>query len=55
MKTSPIQLLQLMFKSVHVEIDPAHAPPEPTNLEVPPHRYMSDALLLIGADDSGVA
>lgn len=31
MKTSPIQLLQLMFKSVHVEIDPAHAPPEPTN------------------------
>ena len=31
MKTSPIQLLQLMFKSVHVEIDPAHAPAEPTN------------------------
>lgn len=31
MKPSPIQLLQLMFKSVHVEIDPAHALPEPTN------------------------
>ena len=31
MKTSPIQLLQLMFKRVHVEIDPAHAPAEPTN------------------------
>ncbi|WP_300442655.1 ubiquinol-cytochrome c reductase iron-sulfur subunit [Zoogloea sp.] len=29
--------------------------PAPTNLEVPPHRYMSDARLLIGADDSGVA
>ena len=31
MKPSPIQLLQLTFKRVHVEIDQAHAPAEPTN------------------------
>ena len=31
MKPSPIQLLQLTFKRVHVEIDQAHAPIEPTN------------------------
>lgn len=31
MKPSPIQLLQLTFKRVNVEIDPAHAPTEPTN------------------------
>ena len=31
MKPSPIQLLQLTFKRVHVEIDQAHAPTEPTN------------------------
>lgn len=31
MKPSPIQLLQLNFKRVHVEIDPAHAPAEPPN------------------------
>ena len=26
--------------------------PAPTNLEIPPHKYLSDARLLIGADDS---
>jgi hypothetical protein len=31
MKPSPIQLLQLTFKRVHVEIDPEHAPAEPPN------------------------
>lgn len=31
MMPSPIQLLQLTFKRVHVEIDPAHAPVEPPN------------------------
>ena len=31
MKPSPIQLLQLTFKRVHVEIDQEHAPTEPTN------------------------
>jgi hypothetical protein len=31
MKPSPIQLLQLTFKRIHVEIDPAHAPTEPAN------------------------
>lgn len=31
MMPSPIQLLQLTFKSVHVEIDPRHAPAEPSN------------------------
>lgn len=31
MKPSPIQLLQLNFKRVHVEIDAAHAPAEPPN------------------------
>ncbi len=31
MKQSPIELLQLTFKRVHVEIDPTHAPTEPTN------------------------
>jgi ubiquinol-cytochrome c reductase iron-sulfur subunit len=29
--------------------------PAPTNLEVPPHKYLSDARLLIGADDAGAA
>ena len=29
--------------------------PAPTNLIVPPHQYLSDNLLLIGADESGVA
>lgn len=29
--------------------------PAPTNLIVPPHKYLSDAILLIGADESGVA
>lgn len=29
--------------------------PAPTNLEVPPHKYLSDARLLIGADDSAGA
>lgn len=29
--------------------------PAPTNLVVPPHQYLSDAVLLIGADESGVA
>ena len=29
--------------------------PAPTNLEVPPHQYLSDARLLIGADDAGAA
>ena len=28
--------------------------PAPTNLVVPPHQYLSDAVLLIGADESGV-
>lgn len=31
MKPSPIQLLQLTFKRVYVEIDHAHAPSEPAN------------------------
>ena len=31
MKPSPIQLLQLTFKRIHVEIDPEHAPAEPAN------------------------
>ena len=31
MKPSPIQLLQLTFKRIHVEIDPEHAPDEPAN------------------------
>lgn len=31
MKPSPIQLLQLTFKRVNVEIDPAHAPDEAPN------------------------
>ena len=31
MKPSPIQLLQLTFKRVYVEIDQAHAPAEPAN------------------------
>lgn len=31
MMPSLIQLLQLTFKRVHVEIDPVHAPPEPHN------------------------
>lgn len=29
--------------------------PAPTNLEVPPHKYLSDTRLLIGADDSAPA
>lgn len=29
--------------------------PAPTNLEVPPHRYIADIKLLIGEDNSGVA
>lgn len=29
--------------------------PAPINLVVPPHKYMSDGLLLIGEDESGVA
>src|SRR3546814_891278 len=29
--------------------------PAPTNLVVPPHQYLSDTMLLIGADESGVA
>lgn len=29
--------------------------PAPTNLVVPPHQYLSDTTLLIGADESGVA
>jgi ubiquinol-cytochrome c reductase iron-sulfur subunit len=29
--------------------------PAPTNLEVPPHKYLSDSRLLIGEDDAGVA
>ena len=29
--------------------------PAPTNLEVPPHKYLSDARLIIGADDSAAA
>lgn len=31
MKPSPIQLLQLMFKRVNVELDPSHLPPEIPN------------------------
>ena len=31
MMRSPIQLLQLTFKSVHVQIDPKHAPAEPSD------------------------
>lgn len=29
--------------------------PAPINLVVPPHKYISDSVLLIGADDKGVA
>ena len=29
--------------------------PAPVNLVVPPHKYLSDALLLVGEDDKGVA
>jgi ubiquinol-cytochrome c reductase iron-sulfur subunit len=29
--------------------------PAPINLVVPPHKYISDSILLIGADDKGVA
>ena len=29
--------------------------PAPSNLEVPPHKYLSDTRLLIGEDDAGVA
>jgi len=29
--------------------------PAPINLVVPPHKYISDSLVLIGADDKGVA
>lgn len=29
--------------------------PAPTNLEVPPHKWLSDAQLLIGEDDAGAA
>lgn len=29
--------------------------PAPTNLEVPPHKYVADTRLLIGEDDSGAA
>jgi ubiquinol-cytochrome c reductase iron-sulfur subunit len=29
--------------------------PAPTNLIVPPHKYLSDTSLLIGEDDKGVA
>ncbi|MDO8251561.1 MAG: ubiquinol-cytochrome c reductase iron-sulfur subunit [Rhodoferax sp.] len=29
--------------------------PAPTNLEVPPHKYLSDSRLLIGEDDTGAA
>jgi ubiquinol-cytochrome c reductase iron-sulfur subunit len=29
--------------------------PAPVNLVVPPHKYLSDSVLLIGADDKGVA
>lgn len=31
MKASPVQLMQLMFKHVKVELDPAHQPPEVHN------------------------
>ena len=31
MMSSPIQLLQLTFRRVYVELDPQHAPPEPPN------------------------
>lgn len=31
MKSSPVQLIQLMFKHVKVELDPAHQPPELLN------------------------
>lgn len=31
MKPSPIQLLQLTFKRIHVEVDPEHAPADPAN------------------------
>ena len=31
MRPSPIQLLQLLFKHVRVEVDPEHAPTEPAN------------------------
>lgn len=27
----------------------------PTNLEVPPHKYLADSKLLIGEDDTGTA
>ncbi|MGZ8252718.1 MAG: ubiquinol-cytochrome c reductase iron-sulfur subunit, partial [Methylophilaceae bacterium] len=29
--------------------------PAPINLVVPPHKYISDSVLLIGEDDKGVA
>ena len=29
--------------------------PAPTNLEIPPHRYLSDTLLMIGDDEGGAA
>jgi len=29
--------------------------PAPTNLEVPPHRYLADSKLLIGEDEGGSA
>ena len=29
--------------------------PAPLNLEIPPHKYLSETLVLIGQDDSGVA
>jgi ubiquinol-cytochrome c reductase iron-sulfur subunit len=29
--------------------------PAPTNLVVPPHKYLADGRLLIGEDDSGAA
>lgn len=35
MKPSPVQLLQLVFDKVLVELDPNHAPPEPYGLSAP--------------------
>jgi ubiquinol-cytochrome c reductase iron-sulfur subunit len=29
--------------------------PAPTNLEIPPHKWLADGLVLIGEDDAGVA
>ncbi|HNF00146.1 MAG TPA: ubiquinol-cytochrome c reductase iron-sulfur subunit, partial [Thauera aminoaromatica] len=29
--------------------------PAPTNLEIPPHKWLSDGLVLIGEDDHGMA